>query len=66
MEDFILDDVDELNQEYRLNARFHNFFHASSTTFEIILNMIGLKITKHDTILRKTVVCSVNFNRLTH
>lgn len=55
MKDLILDDEDAFNLEYRSGAGFRNFFRISTSTFEEILNMIGPKISKCDTNLRKAI-----------
>lgn len=55
MNDLILDDVDVLNLEYRSGAGFKNFFRMSTTSFETLLNMIGPKISKSDTRMRKCI-----------
>lgn len=53
--DLILDDVDELNLEYRVDAGFRNCFRMTSADFEILLRKIGPKISKKDTKFRKAI-----------
>ena len=53
MKDLILDDVDELNLEYRCRGGFQNFFRMTSSDFEILLNLTGPIISKVDTRFRK-------------
>lgn len=55
MEDLILDDVDELNLEYRCGGGFRNFFRLTSSDFEVLLNLIGPLINKRDTSFRKAI-----------
>ena len=45
MRDLILDNVDQLNPEYRRGTRFKNFFQMSSADFETLITMIGPKIS---------------------
>ena len=39
MKELILDNVDELNLEYRCGGGFRNFFRMTSSDFEILLNL---------------------------
>lgn len=55
MKDLILDDVDELNLEYRCGGGFRNFFRMTSSDFEILLNLTGPIISKRDTRFRKAI-----------
>lgn len=52
MRDLILDDIEELNIEYRSGLGFRNFFRMKSSTFETLLNMTAKKFTKADTNMR--------------
>lgn len=55
MKDLLLDDVDELNLEYRCNAGFRNFFRMGSCEFEQLSRMIAPIIFKRDTRFRQAV-----------
>jgi hypothetical protein len=55
MKYLILDDVDELNLEYRCGGGFRNFFRMSSSDFETLFNLTGSKISKGDTSFRKAI-----------
>lgn len=54
MNDLILDDVDELNLEYRCSG-FKNFFRMRSCDFEELLNSISPMISKKDTKFREAI-----------
>ena len=49
LKDLVLDDVDELNLEYRCDIGFRNFFKMKNSDFEILLTMISPKIIKKKT-----------------
>lgn len=55
MKDLILDDVDELNHEYRCGGGFRNFFRMSSSDFETLLTLTGPTISRHDTSFRRAI-----------
>lgn len=55
MEDLLLDEVDELNLEYRCDAGFKNFFRMKSSDFENLLKMIAPNVIKKDTPFRKAI-----------
>lgn len=50
-----MDDMDELNVEYRFGYGFKNFFRMKSSDFKILSNLIAPKIKKEDTPFRKTI-----------
>ena len=54
----MLDDVDELNLEYRCDIGFRNFFRMKNSDFEILLTMIAPKIIKKDTSFRQAIPVS--------
>ncbi|XKL69619.1 hypothetical protein PGB90_007388 [Kerria lacca] len=49
IKDLILDDEDAPNLKYRSGAGFKNFFRVSISTFTMILNIIGPRISRRDT-----------------
>jgi hypothetical protein len=53
--DLILDDVDILNLEYRVDAGFRNCFRMTRTDFENVLRMIGPNIAKKNTKFRQAI-----------
>lgn len=61
MKDLILDDVDELNLEYRCGGGFRNFFRMTSSDFEELLALIGPIIRKDDTSFRRAIPAQERF-----
>ncbi|KAJ4440376.1 hypothetical protein ANN_08517 [Periplaneta americana] len=55
MKDLMLEDVDQLNLEYRCGGGFIIFFQMSSPDFETLLTMIGPKISTCDTSYRTVI-----------
>lgn len=58
MKDLLLDDVDELNLEYRSDLGFKNFFRMKNSDFEHLLSIIAPKIIKKDTSFRQAIPAS--------
>ena len=58
MKDLELDDVDELNLEYRCDIGFRKIFRMKNSDFEIRLTMIAPKIIKKDTSFRQAIPVS--------
>lgn len=55
MRDLLLDEVDELNLEYRNDVGFCNFFRMERSDFEHLLNLVGLRISKRNTKFREAI-----------
>lgn len=55
MKELILDDMDELNLEYRSGCNLKNIFRMKSNDFEFPLNLTAPKIKKEDTPFRKAI-----------
>ncbi|KAJ8881926.1 hypothetical protein PR048_018412 [Dryococelus australis] len=49
MKDLILDNVDELNLEYRCGGGFRNCFRMTSSDFEFLLTLTAPRISRDDT-----------------
>ncbi|XP_074030781.1 uncharacterized protein [Leptinotarsa decemlineata] len=58
MKDLLLNDVDDLNLEYRCDVGFRNFFRMSNSDFENILRKIAPVIIKQDTKFRPAISVS--------
>ena len=54
MKDLLLDDVDELNLEYR-GCGFKNFFRMRSNDYEVLLNLVAPIILKKETPFRQSI-----------
>ena len=55
MKDLLLDNMDDLNLEYRCGCGFKNFFQMKRSDFEVLLNLIAPKIKKEDTSFRRAI-----------
>ncbi|KAJ8872948.1 hypothetical protein PR048_026564 [Dryococelus australis] len=55
MKGLILDDVDELNLEYRCGGGFRNCFPMTSSDFEFLLTLTTPRISKDDTLFRRAI-----------
>lgn len=55
MADLLLDDTDELNLECRSGCGSQSFFRMKSNDFEIIVNLIELKIKKQNTSFSRAI-----------
>ena len=58
MKDLLLNDVDDLNLEYRCDVGFQNVFRMNNSDFENILSMIAPIIIKQDTKFRPAIPVS--------
>lgn len=58
MKDLILNDMDELNLEYKCGGGFRNFFRMTSSDFEILLNLAGPLMYKSDTTFDRSLTFS--------
>ena len=54
--DLLLNDVDDLNTEYRCDVGFQNFFRMMNSDFENLISMIAPTIIKQDTSFRKAII----------
>lgn len=56
--DLLQDEADDLNLEYRKDVGFTNYFRMNRSDFELLLGMVGPKISKENTNLREAIPAS--------
>ena len=56
--DLLLNDVDDLNTEYRCDVGFQNVFRMMNSDFENLISMIAPTIIKQDTSFKKAISVS--------